>query len=235
MEHGRMLSALSLIEADSAVMRRKLAATRADRSNPIKQFNVLWLAEEAEHGRALQAASGMLRTRVAQPWTRPALRDLRSAATWPALYVSGWLVPHLEAVYCTLGSMQEYIALTTYRHIGKRVGDPALQELLECIARQEARHMRFYREAAKVLLEPPQARWVTTALMARLWRPPGVDLLGRRVWLDVFGPLFTDGVYVRQLLRVDEILGNLTGHCGVRPMQRFIDSAVPLRCVASTE
>lgn len=226
LEHGQMLCALSMIETDSAVMRRKLAATRADRSNPIKQFNVLWLAEEAEHGRALSAAAERLGVHLRTPEKRPMFRDVRSVTTWPALYVSGALIPHLDAAYCTLGSLQEYIALTTYRHIANRVGDAALDGLLRQIARQEGRHMRFYTEAAKVLLAEPSARWVTVALINRLWRPPGVDLLGSARWLKVFGPLFDDSEYVSKLLRVDEILGELAS-AEVHPMSRFIETAFP--------
>jgi rubrerythrin len=223
-----MLYALGLIESDSVVMRRKLAATRADRSNPIKQFNVLWLAEEAEHGRALEASAEKLGVLASKPYSRPKLRDPRSFTTWPTLYLSGFLIPHLEAAYCTLGSMQEYIALTTYRRIGEKVGDPALDELLKSIARQEARHMRFYREAAKILLEPSAAKWVTTTLISHLWRPPGVDLLGWDRWLDIFRPLLQDEVYVRQLSTVDDLFGRLTGKDTARPMGRFLNSRLPL-------
>ncbi|MFJ7768025.1 ferritin-like domain-containing protein [Streptomyces sp. NPDC097107] len=224
-----------MIETDSVVMRRKLAATRADRSNPIKQFNVLWLAEEAEHGRALSAAAERLGVRLRSPEKRPMLRDLRSVTTWPALYVSGALIPYLDAAYCVLGSLQEYIALTTYRRIAVRVGDEALYGLLHDIARQEGRHMRFYAESAKVLLSEPSARWVTVTLINHLWRPPGVDLLGLEKWLNVFRPLFDDHEYVSNLLRVDQILGKLTHYAEVRPMRRFIEAAMPEKLQSGRE
>ncbi|WP_406296528.1 acyl-ACP desaturase [Embleya sp. NBC_00888] len=223
-EYGTMLYALGLIETDSVVMRRKLAATRADRSNPIKQFNILWLAEEAEHGRALEAAAEKLGVRSLTFSSRRSIRDLRSIATWPALYLSGFLVPHLDAAYCTLGSVQEYIALTTYRRIGEKLGDPALDGLLRQIAQQEGRHMKFYRGAAQVLLEPRQARRVTAALLARLWRPPGVDLFGLPKWLEIFRPILEDDVYVGRLLRADDLLADLIGDSIARPMKRFLET-----------
>src|SRR5689334_12968966 len=51
---GRALLALSAIETDSRVIYRKLHIANLDRRRAIQSFNISWLAEEAEHGRALQ-------------------------------------------------------------------------------------------------------------------------------------------------------------------------------------
>ena len=57
---GRALLSLSAIETDSRVIYRKLHIANLDRRQIIQEFNISWLAEEAEHGRALRYLAGRL-------------------------------------------------------------------------------------------------------------------------------------------------------------------------------
>ncbi|MFJ1586797.1 acyl-ACP desaturase [Streptomyces sp. NPDC088197] len=230
-----MLYALAAVETDSALMRRKVHAIRGDRANALAQFNILWLAEEAEHGYALRAAASALGTPRKPSAVRRNTRHIRALVTWPTLYAAGLLMPHIQAMYCVLGAMQEYIALTTYRRIGELVGDPALDDLLKAIARQESHHMKFYRNCALILLEEPGARRTARLTMPTLWRPPGIDLLGLGQWLDVFGPLLRDPVYADRLARADAVLGDLIEDHSVTPMTSFLAKAGPrLHAAADT-
>ncbi|MEU6852844.1 hypothetical protein ABZ901_23310 [Actinacidiphila alni] len=225
--YASILYALAAIETDSAIMRRKVHAIRADRANALAQFNILWLAEEAEHGYALRAAAAALGTPSLPSLARRNTRHLRALLTWPALYAGGMLVPHIEAAYCALGAMQEYIALTTYRRIGEKLGDPALDDLLKAIARQESHHMKFYRGCALILLNEPGARRAVRLTISALWRPPGIDYFGLDPWLTLFGPLLRDPVYAERLARVDAVLGDMIEDRSVTPMRDFLHRVGP--------
>jgi hypothetical protein len=223
-EMGQMLYALSLIEADSQTMRRKLSAAGADRSEELLEFIAIWLAEEGEHARALAHMSAMHGFEPRQMETRSVVRDLRAFITWPSLYLARGM-RGICASYCTLGSMQELVALTTYHHLAKVSKDAEVSRVLKAIARQESHHMKFYRNAAALFLEDYKpAQRNTRLLIRRLWRPPGMDLLGDGDYEKVFGPILNDPSYATNLLRVDRVVGALPGMEEVSVMADYLDS-----------
>jgi hypothetical protein len=218
---GRAVLSLSAIETDSRVIYRKLHTANLDHRQIIREFNISWLAEEAEHGRALRCLAGRLGVCDIPP-DRRSRASLRSTIAWPSLTMARILGSALEATYLTLGAMQEYVALTTYRKLADLIGDPHAALVLRRIAMQEGRHMHFYRGAALVLLEDPWHAYVASRLLGRLWRPPGVDLLGLAAWLDAFGPLLTDDDYRAQLLKLDPLVRRMPGFDGVELMKTFL-------------
>jgi hypothetical protein len=220
---GYMLLALSEIEADSKTMRKKVAATGGDQVRHLQEFIIVWLAEEGEHGRALArlAARYGVTALPAANW-RKVTRDWRSTITWPSLYLSR-SIPGMCAVYSTLGAMQELIALTTYNFLAKRL-DEKSATVLRRIARQESRHMKFYRTAASVFLSnSTAAQRATRVLIDQLWRPPGMDLLGAGSFESIFEPLLTDPQYASALTAADRIASSLPGLGSVTVMQRYLN------------
>jgi hypothetical protein len=221
-ELGTMLFGLALIEADSLVIRKKLATSRADRRQALLDFITVWLAEEAEHSRALGSLARSCGITAISYEKRSITRDPRAAIAWPALMAAS-LLPGLSAAYCTLGTAQELVALTTYNYLAKEIPDQSAAAVLRAIARQEGRHMRFYRRSAEVLLaDSPAAQRATSVLLGRLWRPPGMDLLGPRSYHDIFRPILTDPRYCGQLLEVDQVLQRLPGLNGISVMAPFL-------------
>lgn len=218
---AKVVLGLSGIETDSQMIYRKLHLARLDRDAVVREFNISWLAEEAEHGRALRHLAGLLGeeknppTRKDRPW------DIRFAMAGPTLFAAR-AVPHLQATYLTLGSMQEYVALTTYREVARLIGDPHVSRVLSQISAQEGRHMRFYRGAAQVFLREEIAQKVTSHILGRFWRPPGVDLLGLDSWLDSFSVLLQDAQYRSRLIDGDRIIRSLPGLGNVALMPRFL-------------
>jgi hypothetical protein len=146
---GEMLYALSLIEADSQTMRRRLAAVGADRSDELLEFIAIWLAEEGEHSRALAHMSSMHGFVPRRIDTRTALRDLRAFLTWPSLYLARGM-RGICASYCTLGSMQECVALTTYHHLAAMSEDGEVARVLKAIGRQESRQRYSWRTTSQL-------------------------------------------------------------------------------------
>src|SRR5487761_86156 len=110
---GRAILSLSAIETDSRVIYRKLHIAKLDRRQVIHEFNISWLAEEAEHGRALKCLAAKLGVHETPP-DRSARTSIRSTVSWPSLAVARVLGSALEATYLTLGATQEFVALTTY-------------------------------------------------------------------------------------------------------------------------
>jgi rubrerythrin len=218
---GRAILSLSAIETDSRVIYRKLHIANLDRRQAIREFNISWLAEEAEHGRALKCLATKLGVHET-PQDRSARISIRSTVSWPSLAVARMLGSAMEATYLTLGATQEFVALTTYRKAAELVGDQNAALVLRRIAAQEGRHMHFYRGAALVFLDEPRNAYVASQLIGHLWRPPGVDLLGITAWLRAFGPLLAHEDYRSRLLRMDQLLQRLPGFQGSHLMEGFL-------------
>jgi len=218
---ARAVLSLSAIETDSRIIYRKLHVANLDRRQAIHEFNISWLAEEAEHGRALRYLAGKLGLREAPP-DRTARASVRSAFAWPSLAAARVLGSALEATYLTLGALQEYVALTTYRKLAELLDDPNAALVLRRIAAQEGRHLHFYRGAALVFLEEPWHAFVASRLLRFLWRPPGIDLLGQAAWLNAFGPLLDHADYRSRLLRMDQLVRQMPGFAGLHLMEDFL-------------
>jgi hypothetical protein len=221
---GQMLYALAMIEADSLTMRRRISVIGADRVQELLEFITIWLAEEGEHSRALTYMSAMHGFESRDLSTRATTRDLRTLFTRPMLYAVRGL-RGICAAYCTLGAMQELVALTTYHHLANRTESVEVHDVLKAIARQESHHMRFYRGAAELfLMDSRAAQRNTRMLITRLWQPPGRDLLGTGKFERIFGPILTDREYATNMLKVDRVVKSLPGLDGVNVMARYLDS-----------
>lgn len=219
-----MLYALALIEADSLTMRRRISAIGADRVEELLEFITIWLAEEGEHSRALTQMARMHGFALSTLATRKTTRDLRTLLTWPMLYIVREL-RGICAAYCTLGAVQELIALTTYHHLAAACESSEIRLVLKAIARQESHHMRFYRRAAELFLRDSRAAQRNTRiLIERLWQPPGLDLLGPGNYEVIFGPILTDPRYATLMLRVDQVLNRLPGLTGIRVAANYLDA-----------
>jgi rubrerythrin len=218
---GRAVLALSAIETDSRVIYSKLHMANLDRRPVIHEFNISWLAEEAEHGRALKYLASRLGINDIPP-DRSVRANARSVLAWPSLAMARMLGPALEAAYLTLGSMQEFVALTTYRKIADLTDDSNAALVLRRIAAQEGRHMHFYRGGALLFLDVNWHASVAAQLIGRLWRPPGVDLLGITAWLRAFGPLLEDEDYRTRLLHMDTFLQQMPGFESFHLMEDFL-------------
>jgi hypothetical protein len=209
---GRLFWALAGIEDDSRQMRVKLHWSGADRSTVIQDFNVVWLAEEAEHSRAFLAIASKLGCSSPLPSHRTLHRDRRSVITAGTLRAGSLYRAGILAAYLTLGTLQEFVALSTYNAIGRDPRTPAaIKPVLRSIAGQEGRHMRFYRQGAITVFDSfPKAKPFVRAVARHSWRPPGVDLLGKKEWADMFIPVLQsrDGAAI---FDVDRIASQLLG------------------------
>ncbi len=216
---ARALLCLSGIEADSQVIYRKIRDARIDRNPYLRRFILPWLEEEAAHGHSLRHLAYLMGASEESP--RRARYSRKDALV---LWVLGrTMAPAVRATYCVLGTMQEYIALTVYHEIASMIPDKESQLLLQSIARQESRHMRFYRGAAEVLLKGPFVRGCTRWMLRQTWRPPGLDLVDRSTFFQTFGFLLGASLFRDKLCRVDRTVSALPGLNGLSLMSRWLD------------
>jgi hypothetical protein len=109
---GTTFHALATIEADSRIQFKKVILAKLDSDPRIQQFIFPWLAEEAEHGRALRAL-GHLYGGECDVYQRSDRRaSIQDVLSWMMLVVSRPAWRYVQAAYCVLGMVQEHLALT---------------------------------------------------------------------------------------------------------------------------
>jgi rubrerythrin len=208
---GLMLAYLGAIETDSRMIARKVRLARVDADEVLHEFLIVWQAEESEHGRLLAGLAKLYGTQETARRTRLTL------AEWVIARLCGLLVPKsFRALYCTLGSIQEFMALRTYQHVARHCGNATVAGVLRSIAVQESRHMRFYSEGARHYLSghPMRQRFVRCVLR-RFWAPPGQDLLGKDRYAQIFGPLISQWDFYEEARSVETVYTRLPG---MRPL-----------------
>jgi hypothetical protein len=220
---ARVFRALADVEDDSLFMRRKLARVGILRNKTIEEFTIAWSAEESEHSRALTKIASLYGIDKGIGGHGLRARDRRSAlgslvANVARLYPSG-----MTAAYLSLGVAQEYTALTIYNYLAGVVTSSEVAEVLRRLARQEGRHMRFYRVGAECLLEGrPRCQAFVRGAMEKFWRPVGIDLLGYERWLAAFGPYISQPAFRADMVGMDRAVGNLQGMLGIQLMEPFL-------------
>lgn len=209
---GRIFWTLSNVEDEAPYMRAKVHWARADRLASIRDFNTMWLAEEAEHARALAAMAysyGYKSTRLDHATF---FRDKRSIAGAVAVRAGSVYKAGMLGSYLTLAAMQEHTALTTYNAVGDLAIPAEMKQILRRISRQEGRHMRFYKNGALAVFdEYPIARRFARQLIIRSWRPVGIDLLGLKRWKEIFFPVLYTPSVLEKLTQVDSVLASIMG------------------------
>lgn len=218
-ELAMALLSLAAIETDSRIIARKVRAGRVDDDQYLHEFLIIWQAEESEHGRALDH----LARQYGATGTQSARFRLR-ARELIAIKVTSRLLPmSVRSAYCTLGAVQEYVAMKTYQAVARTAGHSGVGRVLRTIAAQESRHMKFYLTAAQLLLDghPIRQRLVRAMLQAR-WAPPGVDLLGEQKFVQAFGFLLKEQSYVDDVVGVDSFAGRIPGMGGMNLMRSWL-------------
>jgi hypothetical protein len=227
-----LLRAVASIEDDAYYMQVKLRQAGVLRSPAIRQFNAVWLAEEADHGRAFEALADRLTAERSQLALEhgTAKRDRRAIAALPLMKIAA--VDRVASIggYLVRGAMVEHVAIVVYAALMRRlkeIGEPAGAEIVRRILIQEGRHLKFFASGANTILG---GRPVTAAAVryttSSTWRPPGVDLMGRRRWVELFQPILGSHEVRQQLLAVDEHLDRLPGLRGAGIVSRYFNRHV---------
>ena len=139
-----LLHGLAGIEDDSFYMQKKLRYGGAARLAPVRQFNAVWMVEEAEHGRALAGLASKYGWVGGDQLHDTLHRDKRAALALPLLKLISPYERGMLGAYMCLGVLVEYIAITSYNGIAAMQTDLGLRDVLGQMSRQEGRHLRFY-------------------------------------------------------------------------------------------
>jgi hypothetical protein len=226
---------LSVIEGDSMYQARKVRRAGFGGWSGIADFLVLWQAEENEHSRLLRHVAD----RLGAPGEVEPEHRLRDELLVPMTFVAtvaARTIPDLVGTYGALGAAQEHVACVTYRYLASQIETGELRRVLRDIARQESRHLRFYRGVADHALTASRgAKRLARSLLVRYWRPPGIDVLGEKGFAETFGVLLDSEDYRTRLLGMDRMLDGVPGLDGLRLMENFLRGGEGDRFVASRE
>jgi hypothetical protein len=218
----RSLRYMQDIESHTIIYLRALLATRAIDDPEVAVFLACWVYEETLHGlalaRFLEAAGRPLPPRPRPHGQEPLAQRLEGRAT--ALMSRLW--PDFCAVHMTWGAINEMTALTTYRRLAAVARHPVLSELLEQIARDEARHFYFYYRQAQIRLARPGAARVTRWLMDRFWAPVGSGVQPRGELLFLCRYLFGGDDGRAAVRSIDDPIRRLPGLATARLMEGWV-------------
>lgn len=222
---GALYNALAAVEEDSKFMQRKLHHAGILRDDVIRRFNVQWLCEEQEHATVLRA---LALTRGYPPESfdhRLRARDRRAAFAVLGLRSLRIHQKAIVGLYFAVGAINEYIALSTYVYLASRSHTENERTILRNLARQEGRHMRFYRSGLQSLMQSSGTftRWLVRSILIALWRPPGIDLLSRDRWLAAFQPVLASNAARGRLVEADRVINSVVGLDRVDLMARFLN------------
>jgi len=220
---ARSLRYMQDIERHTIIYLRALLATRAIDDPAVAVFLACWVYEETLHGlalaRFLEAAGHPLPPRARPHGQEPFAQRLEASAI--ALVSKVW--PDFCAVHMTWGAINEMTALTTYQRLASKAGHPVLSDLLERIARDEARHFFFYYRQAHIRLERPGAARINRLLIDRFWAPVGSGVQPRQEQRFLTRYLFSGDDGRAAARQIDEPIRRLPGLATARLMEAWID------------
>jgi hypothetical protein len=224
-----LVRAVAAIEDDAFYIQTKLKHGRILRSGAIRQYNSVWLTEEADHGRAFGALAGRLGVEGAMidPSRHGTLvRDRRAIMAVPALRLASVHRRGVLAGYAVRGALVEHVAIAVYGSLMRRLrllGEETGAEIVRRILVQEGRHLRFFTQSAKTLLEgSPHTALLIRRVTEATWRPPGVDLYGRAAWVEAFSPVLRDDRFLHELVDIDRRVAELPAFGGSRIVEGYV-------------
>ena len=205
----RVLTYMQDVESHTVVFPRTIFSKRALEDEHVGPFLICWLYEEGMHGRALSkfldCAGHPIPPRTR---SRTTLRDrLDRTVTW--MMSAGW--KDFLALHMTWGAVHECTTIQAYRRLSERNDHPILNELLQRIIRDEARHFAFYMWQAEKLLAPRRVARVVRAIMNRFYTPVGASHQPDALACWVSGFLFDGEAGRKAAKHIDSSIARLPG------------------------
>ena len=205
----KVLAYMQDVESHTVVFPRTIFSRRAVDDEIVGTFLICWLYEEGMHGRALArflaAAGHPLAPRERGRTTFMDSVD-RAATTVMAAVWKDFLALHMA-----WGALHECTTIHAYRRLIRLNDHPVLNDLLERIIHDEARHFAFYMWQAQQRLARPGVARTVRRLMERFYVPVGASHQPDELACWVSGFLF-DGDDGREAARrVDATMAKLPG------------------------
>ena len=220
----KILAYMQDVESHTVVFPRTIFSQRAVDDETVGTFLICWLYEEGMHGRALAkflaCAGNPVQERVNGRTTFMDHID-RTITTLLAAVWRDFLALHMA-----WGAVHECTTIHAYQRMVRLSDHPVLNELLNRIIADEARHFAFYMWQAERRLARPAVQRRVRAIMDRLYAPVGTNHQPDKLARWVSGRLF-DGADGRAAAeRVDRTISKLPGFADARLLGDWLEKKV---------
>jgi acyl-[acyl-carrier-protein] desaturase len=194
-DHARAALALNTLTEEGLPHFHRLLATHLGDDSHWRSWNNLWTAEEDRHGQVLHDY-----VRDTRLFNERKFEEMQFEYLKAGFHPEWDMDPYRVFAYTTV---QERATQHSHAMTGHIVGqyDPTLGNVLDRIAREEARHFAFYRSVFKEILarDPDQALHSASFILPSI-DMPGVTIPGFRELADV---IRRSGIYgPRDYLRI---------------------------------
>jgi rubrerythrin len=219
-----VVSAAAIAELFTVVEARKTQTLGMYRFSDLSEFLPIWEAEESEHGRVLARLVNLDEAYSKTLISFSLFEKCRNWVVTKSLPIARYL-PGMDFVLCATGVIAEQLTILLYNEIAKQVAIDEHRELFHALARQEGRHLRFYKAVCKdrVSRQNALSRTCSRVLMRLFWLPVGVDCLGESGWHKCFDPILMDQDLLLRLRASDDLLDEFAPTAGLHLMNRFLD------------
>lgn len=224
----RSLRYMCNVEYHTICYLRDMLVTPSHQDPKITAFMTMWNMEEFWHGEALAAVLDMHGEKV----DYDALTATRMKLGWRDKLgpIKQSLMANLAgqdfvAVHMIWGAANEWSAITAYNRMAAMEEHPVLAELLQRIARQEAKHVAFYATQARERLDrSTKAQKLARFALKRYWGPVGSGVMDESEVSHVLHHLMSGPEGREAAVAIDEHISKMPGLSGLRIVQDALDA-----------
>jgi hypothetical protein len=215
------------VEYHTVCYLRDMLVTPSHKEPDVTAFMTMWNMEEFWHGEALAAVLGQHGVTV----DYDELKARRLKLGWKDRFdpikhalIANVMGQDYVAVHMIWGAANEWSAITAYNRLAELQSHPVLAQLLERIARQEAKHVAFYAtQARERLARSTKAQKFARFALKRFWGPVGSGIMDETEVKHVLGHLMSGPDGRAAARKIDDHISKMPGLSGLRIVEKSLD------------